>query len=1268
MAEQLSREQLEVMLEVGKVDAGNGTLFGVENKRTPRKQGLTLVISSGGSGMSAIREAMQTANQKLTPDFATYVKFIVVDSSTGEIDAMRKLGIDVINISSPGADQRLLYANRDFFYKQFVPADYNITLLNSDGASQDRMTGKIKLYDKNAGKTNDEILRDKIEDIFKNEWKGFTDLPVDIMILTGISGGNGSGTFLDIAAQARKACPGTNDVRVYGYLMLPDTVERYASSTLAKNSLYRNGFAALKELESYMSIDLENDRKELFPSQVTANNVEISSVNRLYDFPVLISGDYDAAVSMIAETIVNSIADSDGKFEQRAFYSNNLTVRATTLSKKGMMNAGVLKADACPEDSHLYCGIGYAHASIPEKIVIPNVVSRVSRKMYRIIDSMEVDPALRMAFCTKERRMNRIDFERAMRILLNLDPRAPLNENSLKGKVLGLLQSTAGVGNNNSEISYQDLVTGNFKEYLKGFNVDRTVNGAVQNLPLRIQDLFKQMQAQAKFIMDIYGPRAIEYLYEGKGNDDEKGVPEDYRDISLRHQMELVAAEFNRLASTPGRYPGMVEQKGLLGRLTEALSKETVNEWIGRAKRAAQQDVWCKVSQRMTGVSGGWKVEYEDRVVKFKDYCIRFANVIETMMDYYTGVGSSLDESDFKKFASSTGDPNGVNLCSDAKVYDWVRNRVEMKVNGITIVDAKKALIEDFYKNLEAWVSTEEGRARKQFDDVMSRICQLGKYAGASGGLNLTITDYFEEVLKDTAPAQQAIEINNSVNDIMKRLLQTSLPSLATKNGKQGHINKVVLVPRKLMTGSHGVTIENAFRGHIGDGDTLAVSSVVDSIVCYQASVGNALCDLKDLDLWENGYEAASSTTMHLSNGEHVRLHMNTGYSQYTELTKTQTDREVKGILPSRGLSAEDELVFGTGLAWKDYPSINILRYLDDFTSNGTTTEQRYRRDIFNKKIDKALELGIIECEKAGDTYRYWLNVIPGDWDNLSLKGYNEIASNGLYARGQVLFNFLAARNTHSAQPYRKQIALRNSPAFGEEGFDFSEIIRLEHWSDERVKKTLTSYMKRIMRKATSLYQDMEDTLYRFYDIEQELKEREAGLVGKIEEEDKKKKVRAFIDFFANGVVNPDEEQYTWAVATNLKGASVELVSFSRKFKMLVDSFRKGLLADNMKLPIVFEKYLEMLDEESINEEDMGAMKIDVIESLSDKQFDMLMEERISILKAELEAFKEIVGRAKDPVDAVMEKYELKDEEIDAAEMVVRLFKAIEEELPKLEV
>ena len=1088
----LTKQKLEEVLQVGKVDAGSGTLFGVRTQSQPRKNGLTLVISTGGSGMSAIKTALQTANWKLTPDFSNYVKFIVVDSSTSEIAEAKKQGVDILNISSPGAAERI--QKRNTFYKQFVPANYDVTLLNMDGSSQNRMTGKIKLYDANSGMTNVEVLREMIENLFMNEWKALIDLPVDIMILTGISGGTGSGTFLDLAAQARRACPVISDVRVFGYIMLPDTAERYANSSTAKNSLYRNCFAALKELESYMSIDLEADREEYFPSQFKANEVIISKITRLYDYPVLISGDYDEAVSMIAETIVNSIADSGGEFEQRAFYSNNLVMRATAMSKLEMLDAGVLKPDACPEDSHLYCGIGYAQASIPEKIVIPNIISRINRKMYVKQEILGVEGARSAAFCTTERRLDRVDFERQMRVLLNLDDRVKLDENSLCNKVIAILRAKGKLGQNNSELSRQDIVAGRTAEYIRNFNVDKTVTKAVPLFIEEIEKLYLDLERQARLVMNLYGPRAIEYLYEGKGNDNEKGVPEDYSDICLKRQIEVVASALAKFAGMPGRYPRNLEQKGLLGNIVQSITKSDEDEWKDRAQQAAQAGVYCQICTKMIGMNGGWKKSYEDRVVRFKDCTVRFAQVFEMLMNYYTDVGSSLDSTDYREFANTSGDPNGVNLCSDSSVYNWVVDCVERKVNSVDIGAAKTALVTDFYENTEDWVSADPGKARKAFDDVMSRIASIGKYSVATGGLDLTITDYFNEVLKDIDPTQQAVKIDKTVNDIMKRLLQSSAPSLAMKRGKIGHINKVILVPRKLMIGSHRPDIEKAFRKYLSDYDTMAVSTVVDSIVCYQASVANALSNLKDLELWENGYEDVQSAigTTHLHNGEYITLHMDSGRSQYSELTKSETDffRRVKG---SSGelLSMDEEIIYGTGLSWKNYPSVNLRRYGNDFTTDIATSEGRYRREIFDKKIDEALRLGIIECEEtAENVYKYFINLIPSDWNNLDVQKYKQV-EDGRFVRGIRLFYYLSEQNTYSNAPFRKQIMLYNSEPFGSSGFDFNEIIRREHWDHMVIERTHRDYMKRIMRKATGLYQELEDTLYKFYDIEKNLSSRE---------------------------------------------------------------------------------------------------------------------------------------------------------------------------------
>ena len=78
------------ILQIGTVDAGNGTLFGTRNKRAIQRDHLTLVIGSGGMGAATIHAAVQKARQNLESDFDNYTKFILVDSDWREIARMEK--------------------------------------------------------------------------------------------------------------------------------------------------------------------------------------------------------------------------------------------------------------------------------------------------------------------------------------------------------------------------------------------------------------------------------------------------------------------------------------------------------------------------------------------------------------------------------------------------------------------------------------------------------------------------------------------------------------------------------------------------------------------------------------------------------------------------------------------------------------------------------------------------------------------------------------------------------------------------------------------------------------------------------------------------------------------------------------------------------------------------------------------------------------------------------------------------------------------------
>ena len=131
----MDKTELSTMLQIGTVDTGSGTLFGVTQKRAVAKNTLTLVISTGGSGMSAIKQAIQTAKQKLDAGYTQFVKFLVIDSDSGALAPLQNQGFDVLNISTPGIVDRLAPA-RDTFYKYFIPSDFPYHTINTDGAGR----------------------------------------------------------------------------------------------------------------------------------------------------------------------------------------------------------------------------------------------------------------------------------------------------------------------------------------------------------------------------------------------------------------------------------------------------------------------------------------------------------------------------------------------------------------------------------------------------------------------------------------------------------------------------------------------------------------------------------------------------------------------------------------------------------------------------------------------------------------------------------------------------------------------------------------------------------------------------------------------------------------------------------------------------------------------------------------------------------------------------------------------------------------------------
>ena len=763
--------------------------------------------------------------------------------------------------------------------------------------------------------------------------------------------------------------------------------------------------------------------------------------------------------------------------------------------------------------------------------------------------------------------------------------------------------------------------------------------------------------------MKKYGPRAIVYLYDGVGNFLPTGKREVYGN-GLKDQISYVSDQL--LNIKPGKRPPRLSGRSVLDILGR---KKDVVDWCGRAKAATEQDVLYKLAELMRGDNGIWKRELVDKLENFLASTERFTDAMEEISAYYAGVGISLAMDDFRQFAEAGSARNSVNLCTNAHVYDWVKQQISKKITNVDIGKVRSALVDDFYTHTDQWISDSEGTARQRFDEIMSAALQIGGHAAGGNGMSLGISDYFDYVLDGITNANdQQTAVMNAVRNIYNQLQTKSSPSLKLKPGTEEVINRYILLPDSLKGGKSGELIKNAFDNCIrgeGTGSEKEVyfSSVTDAIVCYQTSVANAISDLKDLDLWENAYENHTNT-QHLNNGEYPRLHMDTGFSQYKELDQAATDRAAHqdGARESLPLdeapsAADQNLIYGTGLSWFDYPSINYARYADDFTDSANTTESRYRSGLFTKRVREALRIGVIEREKAGFTYKYFLNLIPSDWTNLGVGAYRNM-QNGRFVRGQVLFQYLKNQNPASDGVCRKQICISGSPFFGADGFDFTRKANLDNWTEDRADRQAEKYMMRILRKATELYQEMEDTMYRFYPIEYDLEKKEAEYDLKKKEQEQKHQYENFADWVLYGVITCDDGMY-WSVRTTVKGNEENLMNFGRRSVVMMDKDQKRLLTDGLRLKIVYDSFTELRQELGLTDDQLDQVKNAVINSLSDTEFDQMMDRNLTFVQKELDAYNEKYGKQKDPLDAIMNAYEADDDQLDQMQEIVDFYGAV---------
>lgn len=284
-----------------------------------------LIVGLGGTGVGAALKVKKMVYDRLrrepNTDKPKNIEYLAIDTAE-ETKKMNIGGVgfseaehEIFILTTPNFQALLKSPTLTANVKSWVNADIPLEAV-INGAGAVRQAGRFMLFH------NLHEVETAISDKIKLATAPYpANTPLYVFILAGISGGTGSGTFIDIAyltkALGRKYGNGRT-INNVGIIFLPDVNVNIAGMNDAKKAgLKANGFAALKELDYLMNLSNTGDsfKQDYETVKVGPENdgslppfntcILMSSKDQK---GVTLTNPYDYTLSVAAETVLNFIA------------------------------------------------------------------------------------------------------------------------------------------------------------------------------------------------------------------------------------------------------------------------------------------------------------------------------------------------------------------------------------------------------------------------------------------------------------------------------------------------------------------------------------------------------------------------------------------------------------------------------------------------------------------------------------------------------------------------------------------------------------------------------------------------------------------------------------------------------------------------------------------------------------------------------------------------------------------------------------------------
>lgn len=1018
----LEEKDIRDLLHAGVADVpgSEASLFQHAQKISINPHKRTLIIGIGGTGTKAINRIKHYLNNR-SENFRDNIALLAIDSDTTEFDkAGNLMPNETALISVPPATASSLLniaANRTELVKSWINPEFFVQF-DTKGANQIRQSGLAKLYTQNtAGLYVDAYLKTKISEA-SAKLAPSVDGTRSVYLITGISGGTGSGTFNDIAMITKDALGSTCEIT--GVFFLPDTVDQYATTDAETKNMHANGYAALKELNYYVGQSQRDGYTDIHTPTYAAPE-SYNHMNPLYKNIFLFSGSptgvvsanrSQAAFDSAVESLINLLAAQASTNEHGeavhfsdSFLSNAQTGIATQISS-AIDTSGKERAGYFLEANFAYSATGVASASIPEETCTSYLISKTISSMYSDNDSTSAayaaaNTSYQVAGAIGKPSIPETAATTKIMSLFGITTGSSFNytvlTNMIKAATTFSIDSNVDVS---SLMTKDQVIANNHQVLAPMINYPIKKSEVIAAVEERVASMFADFRFKALAFIKEYGPQAFVDLYDGKGPD---GMPfESVPGLKKAIALDKVVApnpsatdgsltyENNLRAEADKRLPVI--------KVHVASVSDYVRIYLNWQSALLYEEIW-DFALKTSDVNNAVTRLLITPIEQFAESCRDLATILKEVSNIYSNLSTDFTKEDF---TNSNDSSTNVNLIRDDSSFDWAKSKLDTIVKKIDMSELIEKIVDDYFgSNSKEWALTVENgmqtcNARERFDSILAE--QVRK-ANDGKDVSISVVDYLQHLQNSGKNYEQY------ANQIAPILVAQSQPML-NRDPALPPLNPLrqcyALFPESILNSPDGAAIKTAFTTALSSAANTTVkifpSTEVDKITFYTLECGHPLYVLKDLAKWEASYNESNHRLIH------------------------------------RNESGTGDFNPETGLAWVNYPhcrtnfdarQVNVDPSLKDVKS----MEYIYLTTNFDATIQKALDYGILRREgdrQNGYYYRFYNISVPG-WD-LSLDTYTEEEHHHPKMR-DALVDFLI-RNNNNGALVSKKVELINAAIF----------------------------------------------------------------------------------------------------------------------------------------------------------------------------------------------------------------------------------------------